>query len=255
MFNNKIIKLLTAAAFTIVGIGNVNAISNLNTSTVQASAFHYLRRDHKLVTLGFGKKLPIRFYYHGKHVYANDDPKDEENFTDIAIGSAFLLKTHGWKYINGQKYYKLYNYDYNWSCYIAAKYFTKKYNDLSYEQVYTVTKAFSPRNGDMQASKTNLKLHKGAVIEVDMYSKDNDIVSIGSPIDDNKHGLTGFVEDGSYHSSAWLKITQSQFRNNCRKAAPHTKFVFDDDGDYETNASLARGGIYHKGHFYKVYTR
>lgn len=255
MFNNKIIKLLTAAAFTIVGIGNVNAISNLNTSTVQASAFHYLRRDHKLVTLGFGKKLPIRFYYHGKHVYANDDPKDEENFTDIAIGSAFLLKTHGWKYINGQKYYKLYNYDYNWSCYIAAKYFTKKYNDLSYEQVYTVTKAFSPRNGDMQASKTNLKLHKGAVIEVDMYSKDNDIVSIGSPIDDNKHGLTGFVDDGSYHSSAWLKITQSQFRNNCRKAAPNTKFVFDDDGDYETNASLARGGIYHKGHFYKVYTR
>ena len=164
MFNNKIIKLLTAAAFTIVGIGNVNAISNLNTSTVQASAFHYLRRDHKLVTLGFGKKLPIRFYYHGKHVYANDDPKDEENFTDIAIGSAFLLKTHGWKYINGQKYYKLYNYDYNWSCYIAAKYFTKKYNDLSYEQVYTVTKAFSPRNGDMQASKTNLKLHPGAAI-------------------------------------------------------------------------------------------
>ena len=253
MFKNKFIKLLTAAAFTIVGIGTVNTISN--TSTVQASAFHYLRKDHKLVTLGFGQKLPIVFYDHGKHVYANDDPKDEENFTDEAIGSAFLLKTHGWKYINGQKYYKLYNYDYNWSCYIAAKYFTKKYNDLSYEQIYTVTKAFSPRNGDMQASKTNLMLHPGAAIEVDMYSKDNDIVSIGSPIDDNKHGLTGFVDDGSYHSSAWLKITQSQFRNNCRKAAPNTKFVFDDDGDYETNASLARGGIYHKGHFYKVYTR
>ena len=253
MFKNKFFKLLTAAAFAVVGIGTVNTISN--TSTVQASAFHYLRKDHKLVTLGFGQKLPVVFYDHGKRVYANDDPKDEENLTDEAIGSAFLLKTHGWKYINGQKYYKLYNYDYNWSCYIAAKYFTKKYNDLSYEQIYTVTKAFSPRNGDMQASKTNLMLHPGAAIEVDMYSKDNDIVSIGSPIDDNKHGLTGFIEDGSYHSSAWLKITQSQFRNNCRKAAPHTKFVFDDDGDYETNASLARGGIYHKGHFYKVYTR
>ncbi|QLL74272.1 hypothetical protein [Lactobacillus crispatus] len=253
MLKNKFFKLLTTAAFAVVGIGTVNTISN--TSTVQASTFHYLRKDHKLVTLGFGQKLPIVFYDHGKRVYANDDPKDEENFTDEAIGSAFLLKTHGWKYINGQKYYKLYNYDYNWSCYIAAKYFTKKYNDLSYEQIYTVTKAFSPRNGDMQASKTNLMLHPGAAIEVDMYSKDNDIVSIGSPIDDNKHGLTGFVEDGSYHSSAWLKITQSQFRNNCRKAAPHTKFVFDDDGDYETNASLARGGIYHKGHFYKVYTR
>ena len=253
MFKNKFIKLLTVATFAIVGIGTVNAMSHA--STVQASTFHYLRRDHKLVTLGFGQKLPIVFYDHGKRVYANDDPKNEENFTDEAIGSAFLLKTHGWKYINGQKYYKLYNYAYNWSCYIAAKYFTKKYNDLSYEQIYTVTKAFSPRNGDMQASKTNLMLHPGAAIEVDMYSKDDDIVSIGSPIDDNKHGLTGFVEDGSYHSSAWLKITQSQFRNNCRKAAPSTKFVFNDEGDYETNASLARGGIYHKGHFYKVYTR
>ena len=253
MFKNKFIKLLTAATFAVIGISAVNTVSN--TSTVQASAFHYLRNDHKLVTLGFGQKLPIVFYDHGKRVYANDDPKNEENFTDEAIGSAFLLKTHGWKYINGQKYYKLYNYDYNWSCYIAAKYFTKKYNDLSYEQIYTVTKAFSPRNGDMQASKTNLMLHPGAAIEVDMYSKDDDIVSIGSPIDDNKHGLTGFVEDGSYHSSAWLKITQSQFRNNCRKASPNTKFVFDDDGDYETNASLARGSIYHKGHFYKVYTR
>ena len=251
--NNKIIKLLTAAAFAVVGVGTVNTISQA--STVQASTFHYLRRDHKLVTLGFGKKLPIRFYYHGKHVYINDDPTDDANFTDEAIGSAYLLKTHGWKYINHEKYYKLYNYSDDCSAYIAAKYFTKKYNDLSYEQIYTVTKAFSPRNGDMQASKTNLMLHPGAAIEVDMYSKDDDIVSIGSPIDDNKHGLTGFIEDGSYHSSAWLKITQSQFRNNCRKAAPHTKFVFDDDGDYETNASLARGGIYHKGHFYKVYTR
>lgn len=253
MFRNKFIKLLTTAAFAVVGIGSVNTMSHA--STVQASTFHYLRRDHKLVTLGFGKKLPIRFYYHGRHVYINDDPTDDANFTDEAIGSAYLLKTHGWKYINNEKYYKLYNYSDDCSAYIAAKYFTKKYNDLSYEQVYTVTKAFSPRNGDMQASKTNLTLHKGAAIEVDMYSKDDDIVSIGSPIDDNKHGLTGFVEDGSYHSSAWLKITQSQFRNNCRKAAPHTKFVFDDDGDYETNASLARGGIYHKGHFYKVYTR
>ena len=251
---NKLIKVLAAAAFAVVGVGVTGTVNGSN-AVVQASTFHYLRRDHKLVTLGFGKKLPIRFYYHGKHVYINDDPTDDANFTDEAIGSAYLLKTHGWKYINNEKYYKLYNYSDDCSAYIAAKYFTKKYNDLSYEQVYTVTKAFSPRNGDMQASKTNLKLHKGAVIEVDMYSKDNDIVSIGSPIDDNKHGLTGFVEDGSYHSSAWLKITQSQFRNNCRKAAPNAKFVFDEDGDYETNASLARGGIYHKGHFYKVYTR
>ena len=248
MFKNKFIKLLTAAAFAVVGIGTVNTM--LYASTVQASAFHYLRNDHKLVTFGYAENLPVRYYYHGKHVYMDDDPSSDQNYTDHD-----LIKTHGWKYINNQKYYKIYDYSTDCSAYIAAKYFTKKYNDLSYEQIYTVTKAFSPRNGDMQASKTNLMLHPGAAIEVDMYSTDNDIVSIGSPIDDNKHGLTGFVEDGSYHASAWLKITQSQFRNNCRKAAPNTKFVFNDNGDYETNASLARGGIYHKGHFYKVYTR
>ena len=249
--NNKIIKLLTAATFAVVGIGTVNTISNSNTSTVQASAFHYIRKDHKLVTLGLGQNLPVREYNHGK-LLQKDDPSNEDTYCDFNV-----LKTRGWKYINGQKYYNVPNQKTldATSAYINAKYFTKKYNDQSYHQVYVVTKAFSPRNGDMQASKTNLTLHKGAAIEVDMYSKDNDIVSIGSPIDDNKHGLTGFVEDGSYHSSAWLKITQSQFRNNCRKAAPHTKFVFDDDGDYFTNASLARGGQYHKGHFYKVYRR
>ena len=245
---NKLIKLLTTVAFAVVGIGTVNTISN--TSTVQASAFHYLRKDHKLVTLGYAEKLPVRYYYHGKHVYMDNDPSSDQNYTDHD-----LIKTHGWKYINNQKYYKIYDYSTDCSAYIAAKYFTKKYNDLSYEQIYTVTKAFSPRNGDMQASKTNLMLHPGAAIEVDMYSTDNDIVSIGSPLDDNKHGLTGFIDDGSFHASAWLKITQSQFRNNCRKAAPNTKFVFNDNGDYETNASLARGGIYHKGRFYKVYTR
>ena len=252
MFKNKFIKLLTAAAFAVVGIGSVNTMSHV--STVQASTFHYLRRDHKLVTLGFGQKLPLRLYRNGRHVYYNDDPTDDGNFTDEAIGSAFLLKTHGWKYINGQKYYKIYNYFDDASAYIATKYFTKKYNDLSYEQIYTVTKDFSPRNGDMQASKTNLTLTKGANVEVDMYSKDDDIVSIGSPID-AAHGIKGIVDDGSYKDSFWLKITQAQFRNNCRKAAPNAKFVFDEDGDYETNASLARGGIYHKGHFYKVYTR
>ena len=248
MFKNKFIKLLTAAAFAVVGIGTANAVSQA--STVQASAFHYLRNDHKLVTFGYAENLPVRYYYHGKHVYMDDDPSSDQNYTDHD-----LIKTHGWKYINNQKYYKIYDYSTDCSAYINAKYFTKKYNNLSYEQIYTVTKAFSPRNGDMQASKTNLMLHPGAAIEVDMYSKDNDIVSIGAPLDDNKHGLTGFIDDGSFHASAWLKITQSQFRNNCRKSAPNTKFVFNDNGDYETNASLARGGIYHKGHFYKVYTR
>lgn len=248
MFKNKFIKLLTAAAFAVVGIGTINTMSHA--STVQASTFHYLRKDHKFVTLGLGQNLPVREYSHGK-LLQKDDPSNEDTYCDFNV-----LKTHGWKYINGQKYYNVPNQKTldATSAYINAKYFTKKYNDLSYEQIYTVTKAFSPRNGDMQASKTNLMLTKGANIEVDMYSKDDDIVSMSSPID-AKHGLKGLVDDGSYKDSFWLKMTQSQFRNNCRKAAPNAKFVFNEDGDYETNASLARGGIYHKGHFYKVYTR
>ena len=249
MFKNKFIKLLTAAAFAVVGIGSVNIMSHA--STVQASAFHYLRKDHKFVTLGLGQNLPVREYSHGKLIQ-KDDPQDTTSYCDTLMP----LKTHGWKYINGIKYYNVPNQKTldATSAYIAAKYFTKAYNDLSYEQIYTVIKDFSPRNGDMQASRTNLTLTKGANIEVDMYSKDNKIVSIGSPID-AAHGIKGIVDDGSYKDSFWLKITQAQFRNNCRKAAPNAKFVFDEDGDYETNASLARGGIYHKGHFYKVYTR
>ena len=247
MFKNKFFKFLAVVGLAIVSIGGFSVTTN---HQVQASAFHYLRKDHKLVTLGLGQNLPVREYDHGKLIQ-KDDPSDEDSYCDFHV-----LKTRGWKYINGIKYYNVPNQKYlnATSAYIAAKYFTKKYNDLSYEQVYTVTKAFSPRNGDMQASKTNLTLTKGANIEVDMYSKDNKIVSIGSPID-AAHGIKGIVDDGSYKDSFWLKITQAQFRNNCRKAAPNAKFVFDEDGDYETNASLARGGTYHKGHFYKVYTR
>lgn len=246
---NKLIKALAAATFAVVGMGVTGTVNSSNTA-VQASTFHYLRKDHKLVTLGLGQNLPVREYNHGK-LLQKDDPSNEDTYCDFNV-----LKTRGWKYINGQKYYNVPNQrtlDAT-SAYIAAKYFTKKYNDLSYEQIYTVTKAFSPRNGDMQASRTNLTLTKGANIEVDMYSKDDDIVSMSSPIN-SKYGLKGVLNDGGHNMSMWLKMTQSQFKNNCRKAAPNAKFVMNNAGDYETNASLARGGIYHKGHFYKVYTR
>ena len=66
MFKNKFIKFLTTAAFAVVGIGTTNAVSQA--STVQASAFHYLRKDHKLVTLGYGENLPIRIYQNGKQL-------------------------------------------------------------------------------------------------------------------------------------------------------------------------------------------
>ena len=129
MFKNKFIKLLTAAVFAVVGIGVTSTI-NSNTSTVQASTFHYLRKDHKLVTLGFGQKLPLRLYRNGKRIYADDSPTAELNYTDDSINTETILKTHGWKYINGVKYYKLYDYFNDASAYVPTKYFTKKYNDL-----------------------------------------------------------------------------------------------------------------------------
>lgn len=98
MFKNKFIKLLTAATFAVISISAVNTVSNA--STVQASTFHWLRKDHKLVTLGFGLNLPLRYYYHGKHIYMDDDPENVQNFTDDNAVST--LKTHGWKYINGE---------------------------------------------------------------------------------------------------------------------------------------------------------
>lgn len=58
MLKNKLIKALIAAALAVVGVG-VTGTVNSNT-TVQASAFHYLRKDHKLVTLGVGENLPVR---------------------------------------------------------------------------------------------------------------------------------------------------------------------------------------------------
>ena len=252
MFKNKFIKLLAAATFAAMGIFSTQSMVN---NTVKADyihnvgTFHYLNKKHTYKTLGYSEGFPyISKLDNGKYYTDSNDDDTTSQVDGIA-------KTNGYRYINGEKYYRIPLKHSNISVeYVAAKYFTKKYNDLSYEQIYTVTKAFSPRNGDMQASKTNLMLTKGANIEVDMYSKDDDIVSMSSPID-AKHGLKGLVDDGSYKDSFWLKMTQSQFRNNCRKAAPNAKFVFNEDGDYETNASLARGGIYHKGHFYKVYTR
>ena len=249
--NNKIIKFLTATAFTVVGIFSTQ---NMVNNTVKADyihnvgSFHYLNKKHTYKTLGYSEGFPyISRLDNGK--YYTDDSDDT---TSQADG---IAKTNGYRYINGEKYYRIPLKHSNISVeYVRAKYFTKKYNDLSYEQVYTVTKAFSPRNGDMQASKTNLMLHPGAAIEVDMYSTDNDIVSMSSPIN-SKYGLKGVLNDGGHNMSMWLKMTQSQFKNNCRKAAPNAKFVMNNAGDYETNASLARGGIYHKGHFYKVYTR
>ena len=257
MFKNKFIKLLTAAAFAVVGIGTVSTISNSNTSTVQASAFHYLRKDHKLVTLGFGEKLPLRLYLNGKHIYANNYREDDDNYTDDTIDTSNLLKTHGWKYINGTKYYKLYNYfTDNTSVYVPAKYFTKKYNDLSYLSIYNVNHKIKALADDMQNSDQGDWYGKGDVIMVNNYSLWNHdkYVDTYSPMQDGKHNA-----DGAFtYTKAVIggELKPEEFKKYCSKASANTKYVIGDDNkDYYTNASLARGGVYLNGHFYKIYNK
>lgn len=252
MFRNKFINLLTAAAFAVIGIGTANAVSQA--STVQASTFHYLKRNHKLVTLGFGQKLPIRYYYHGKHVYMDDDPTADDNFTDNSIGSDFLLKTHGWKYINGVKYYKLYAYSGDSSAYIAAKYFTKKYNDLSYLTVYNVNHKIKALADDMQNSDQGDWYGKGDIILVNNYSLWNHdkYVDTISPMQDGKHNADGAFAYSGMNIGGELK--PDEFKKYCSKARANTKFYMNND-TYYTNASLARGGVYMNGHFYKIYNK
>ena len=250
--NNKIIKLLAAAAFTVVGISSINTMSHV--STVQASAFHYIRKDHKLVTLGFGQKLPVRYYNHGKHVYAYNDPKDDENYTNENINTETILKTHGWKYINGIKYYKLYNYDNTLSAYVAAKYFTKKYNDLSYLTVYNVNHKIKALADDMQNSDQGDWYGKGDIILVNNYSLWNHdkLVDTISPMQDGKHNADGpFMYSGMNIGG---ELDPVEFKKYCSKANANTRFYMGKDL-YYTNASLARGGIYMNGKFYKIYNR
>lgn len=256
MFKNKFIKLLTAAAFAVVGIGTANAVSQA--STVQASAFHYLRKDHKLVTLGYGENLPIRIYQNGKHIYANDDPKDPDNYTDNDTTDVNLIKTHGWKYINGIKYYKLYNYyedSKTFSAYIPAKYFTKKYNDMSYLTVYRVNSKIKALADDMQHTDDGMWYGKGDIILVNNFSLWNHdkYVDTITPMWDGKHNAMKMFDYTEANFGG--EITPSDFKNHCSKASANTKFLMNHGEDWYTNASLARGGMYHKGHFYKVYSR
>ena len=256
MFRNKLIKLLTAATFAVISIGAVSTVSNA--STVQASAFHYLRKDRKLVTLGYGENLPIRIYQNGKHIYANDDPKDIQNYTDDDTTDVTLLKTHGWKYINGVKYYKLYNYyedSKTFSAYVPAKYFTKKYNDMSYLTVYRVNSKIKALADDMQHTDDGMWYGKGDIILVNNFSLWNHdkYVDTITPMWDGKHNAMKMFDYTEANFGG--EITPSDFKNHCSKASANTKFLMNHGEDWYTNASLARGGMYHKGHFYKIYSR
>ena len=252
MFKNKLVKALAAATFAVVGVGVTGTVNSSNT-TVQASAFHYLRKDHKLVTLGYGIKLPVRYYYHGKHVYMDDDPKDVQNFTDDnAINT---LKTRGWKYINGVKYYNIYKYSTDCTAYIAAKYFTKKYNDMSYLTVYRVNSKIKALADDMQHTDDGMWYGKGDIILVNNFSLWNHdkYVDTITPMWDGKHNAMKMFDYTEANFGG--EITPSDFKNHCSKASANTKFLMNHGEDWYTNASLARGGMYHKGHFYKVYSR
>lgn len=247
MFKNKFFKFLAVVGLVIASIGGFYITTN---HQVQASTFHWLRKDHKSVTLGIGENLPIRKYDHGKLIQ-KDDPNDDSTYCD----TYYPLKTRGWKYINGVKYYNVYNqrnFDIT-SAYIKAKYFTPKYSDQSYQSVYVVDKKFHVLSDDMQKTDQGDWFGKGDVITVFNGSKNKNLVYCFGPMYDGKHNADGYY---SYTSSIFgFYMHHSDFVNKCHKAGKNTKFLMNNGDDYYTNASLKRGGIYHHGKFYKYYSR
>ena len=254
MFKNKFIKLLTAAAFAVVGISTINTISN--TSTVQAAyahnvgTFHYLNKKHTYKTLGFSDGFPCFVVDNGK-LYSGDD--GDQNTTSSVTGPA---KTNGYRYINNTKYYRIpvKNSTVN-TIYVAAKYFTKKYNDMSYLTVYRVNSKIKALSDDMDNTDDGMWYGKGDIILVNNFSLWNHdkYVDTISPMQDGKHNADKWF---SYtNGNIGGELTHEDFQNHCSKASANTKFLMNGGDDWYTNSSLARGGMYHKGHFYKVYSR
>ena len=249
MFKNKFFKFLAVVGLAIASIGGFAAINN---HQVQASTFHWLRKDHKLVTLGIGENLPERKYIKGTgKLYQKDDPNDDQSFCD----TYYPLKTHGWKYINGIKYYNIYNANMMGTAttYIKAKYFTPKYSDQSYQSVYVVDKKFHVLSDDMQKTDQGFWYGKGDVITIINDTKNDNLVHSISPMLDGKHDAIGISDYTSMNIGNY--IHHSDFVKYCHKADKNTKFLMNDGDDYYTNASLERGGIYHNGKFYKYYSR
>ena len=247
MFKNKFFKFLAIVGLATASIGGFAAINN---HQVQASTFHWLRKDHKSVTLGIGENLPVRKYDHGKLIQ-KDDPNDDSTYCD----TYYPLKTHGWKYINGVKYYNIYNqrnFDIT-SAYIKAKYFTPAYSDQSYQSVYVVDQKFHVLSDDMQKTDQGFWYGKGDVITIINDTKNDDLVYSISPMLDGKHDAIGISDYTSMNIGNY--IHHSDFVKYCYKAGKNTKFLMNDGDDYYTNASLKRGGIYHNGKFYKYYSR
>lgn len=249
MFKNKFFKFLAVVGLAIASISGFSVVNN---HQVQASTFHWLRKDHKLVTLGIGENLPERKYIKGTgKLYQKDDPNDDQSFCD----TYYPLKTHGWKYINGIKYYNIYNANMmgTVTTYIKAKYFTPKYSDQSYQSVYVVDHKFHVLSDDMQKTDQGFWYGKGDVITIINDTKNDNLVYSISPMLDGKHDAIGISDYTSMNIGNY--IHHSDFVKYCHKADKNTKFLMNDGDDYYTNASLERGGIYHNGKFYKYYSR
>lgn len=255
MFKNKFIKLLTAATFAVIGIGAVNTMSH--TSTVQAAyihnvgSFHYLNKKHTYKTLGLSEGFPVIYKLTNGKYYTDDDNNYQTEMTDG------VAKTNGYRYINGRKYYRIpaNNGIDTSSAYIAAKYFTKKYNDMSYLTVYRVNSKIKALSDDMDNTDDGMWYGKGDIILVNNFSLWNHdkYVDTISPMQDGKHNADGwYAPDGSGIGG---ELTHEDFKNHCSKASANTKYLLNHGEDWYTNASLARGGMYHKGHFYKIYSR
>lgn len=253
MFKNKLVKALAAAAFAVAGVGVAGIVNN---ATVQAAyahnvgAFHYLNKKHTYKTLGYSEGFPCIVVDKGKF-YIDDDNLNKTSKVDGP------MKTNGYRYINGTKYYRI---PLKWGImtetdYVPAKYFAKKYNDMSYLTVYRVNHKIKALSDDMQNTDDGMWYGKGDIILVNNFSRWNHdkYVDTISPMQDGKHNADKwFAPDGSGIGG---ELRPSDFKKYCSKAGKNVRYLLNRGEDWYTNSSLARGGMYHKGHFYKVYSR
>lgn len=163
-----------------------------------------------------------------------------------------LLKTRGWKYINGIKYYKLYNYFNDASAYVPVKYFTKKYNDMSYLTIYRVKRHTKVLSDDMDHTDNGMWYGKGDIILVNNHTLNDKYVDTTTPMQDGVHNADGYYSYNGGNIGGLIK--NADFKRNTIKVSGNTKFLMNRGKDYYTNNSLARGGVYIHKKFCKIYS-
>ena len=126
---------------------------------------------------------------------------------------------------------------------------------MSYFTVYRVNSKIKALADDMQHTDDGMWYGKGDIILVNNFSLWNHdkYVDTITPMWDGKHNAMKMFDytEGNFGG----EITPSDFKNHCSKASANTKFLMNHGKDWYTNSSLARGGMYRNGHFYKVYSR